>query len=322
MPPKKSGRQPLTSEHYEKEMRSLYPAVQLLKAYCEANPEDAETLKELEKKRGSLRWYRNCWAERSKVTVYVDGREQLPNSADELGYPTEQTPQYDKKKWPYYSVGDYVAHVQGVGWYPVCRERKSLNDLYGTLMDEDHRKNLYEEFGRFSGDKRFTIFRFDLECTEDEFYNYLPQWPKQCRFCEVKRIKTEDGDYWCPRSHELFPVRDNTPDFRCHTGFKERKRYTVDVQRIRSTQHKIIMQCQELGMQIIWRGSREAAYEAYRPGVEEWLKLNYVELLKLDEAPYNDRVAIENKIAECEVNLFALRASLARIEKTPEEVEA
>lgn len=325
MPPKKSGRQPLTADHYEAEIRALYPAVHLLKAYCEANPDDTESLKELETNKAKLRYNRDMWAHRKEAVVYVANNEGLPNSSEEIGYNTEPMKSYHAKKWPYKQFGDYIAYVPGIGWYPVVRERKTLSDLYGTLMDRDHRKNLYEELARFKADPRFKvkgIFRFDLECTEDDFYNYLPPWPKTCKFCEVKRIKTDSGDYWCQRSHNLFPSFENPPDFRCHAGYNERKRDPVDIKRIRSTQHKRIRQCHELGMQIIWRGSREAAYEAYRPGVEEWLKLKYVHLLKLDDAPYNDRVALENKIAECEVNLFALKASLARIENPPEEAEA
>jgi len=277
-----------TASEYEAEIRSLYPEVQVLKAYCEANPEDIETIKELEKKKSTLRSYRDKWAERKDVIVYVDGREQLENTPVELKYPTERTPPYDSKKWQWYSVGDYIAYIQGIGWYPVCRERKTINDLDGTLRDRDHRKNLYEEFGRFLADDRFTIFRFDLECTEEEFYNYLPPVPKTCKYCEVKRVKSDTGDYFCPKTFTLFPSKDPEKDFKCHDGFRERKRDPVNVQAMKTLRKTIIRQCCEMGMQIIWRGSREAAYKAYRPGVEEYLKLNYVKLLKLDMVPYND----------------------------------
>jgi hypothetical protein len=300
-----------TSDYYEAEIRKLYPEVHLLQAYCDADPEDTETAKELEQKKATLRAYRDKWAQRKPVKVFVANNEGLPNTSEELGYPTEPMKQYDAKKWPYYQVGDYQAYVDGVGWYPVCRERKTLADLYATLMDRDHRKNLYEEHGRFSVDPRYKkdgIFRFDLECTEKDFFEYLPPWPKQCRFCEVKRVKTESGDYWCPRSHELFPSKENEPDFRCHNGFKERSRDPVDIKRIRTTQHTIIRQCHELGMQIVWRGSREAAYGAYRSGVEEWLKLNYVSLLRLEEI--NEEAFLKERLALAEEDVRAAKCSL------------
>jgi len=324
MHPKKSGRQPLTADHYEAEIRALYPAVQLLKAYCEANPEDTESLKELEKKKDKLRYNRDKWAERKDKIVYVANNEGLPNSEKELGCKTEPMKPYHAKKWPYKQAGDYQAYVEGVGWYYVCRERKTLEDLYGTLMDRDHWKNLCEEFERFKEDPRFKtwgIFRFDLECTEKEFYKYLPHWPKTCKFCEVKRQKMDSGEYFCPRSLNILEY-DPGPDFKCHAGFNERERDETTLKSIRTMKEKRIRQCFEMGMQVVWRGSREAAYEAYRPGIEEWLKLNYVKLLKLDEAPYNDRVALENKIAECEVVLFTLKFSLEQIKNNLEEVEA
>ncbi len=316
----RKGRQPYTYEHYEVEIRKLFPEVQLLKAFCESDPEDLETATELEKKKDTLRWYRDSWAKRIPVTVYVDGREQIPNTQEELRYPTERTPQYDKDDWPWYSVGDYIAYVQGIGWYPVCRERKSLNDLYGTLIDEDHRGNLYDEFVRFLTDKRFTIFRFDLECTEQEFFEYLPPRPKICKFCQVKRERMDSGDYFCNKIYKMFPSKDTDPDFRCHEGFVERPRDKVDLQRLQTLKETILRQCRELGMQIVWRGSREEACKKYRPGVEEWLKLNYVKLLKLDEPVYNDRLLLENRIAQLEAELHAARASLASLERQQGEL--
>lgn len=315
------GRKPYTSEHYEAEIRKLFPEVQLLKAFCEANPEDESTLKELEQKKSTLREYRNRWAERVPAIAYVDGREQLPNSSEESGYHTERTPQYDAKNWPYYSVGDYITYVPGVGWYPVCRERKSLNDLYGTLMDEDHRKNLYDEFFRFLIDKRFTIFRFDLECTEDEFFEYLPPRPKICKYCQVKRIRMDTEDDFCPKLVKIFPSTVIDPSFRCHEGFIERKRDSIELQRLHTLKETVLRQCRELGMQIVWEGSREEACAAYKPGVVEWLKLNYVSLLQLDKPLYSDREFLEDRKAALEAEkvrieeeLVDVNASLARIE--------
>ena len=271
------GRQPLPASHYEAEIRKLYPEVQLLKAYCEADPEDKATAKELEEKKGTLRGYRDKWAERKQVLVYVDGREQLENTPEELGYPTQRTPQYDAKKWPYSSVGDYTAYIEGIGWYPVCRERKSLTDLDGTLRDKEHRKNLFEEYERFKVDPRFKnggIFRFDLECTPEELENYLPPMPKTCSFCAVKRVRMDSGDYLCLRSGHMFPSFEPAQDFKCHEGFEERKRDPVNIKAMKTLRKRIIRQCHEKGMQVIWRGSREEACKAYREGVIEYLSLN------------------------------------------------
>lgn len=307
------GRQPYTSDYYEVEIRKLYPEVQILKAYCEANPEDVETAKELEEKKATLRYYRDKWAERKEVIVYVDGREQLPNTPEELGYPTERTPQYDPKTWPWYSVGDYVAYIPGIGWYPVCRERKSLADLDDTLRDKDHRKNLYEEYERFKADPRFKdggVFRFDLECTPEELEDFLPPMPKSCRFCAVKRVKMDSEDYFCPVSQHMFQEFEPGSDFKCHEGFVERKRDPVNVKAMKTLRKTIIRQCHEMGMQIVWRGSREAACAAYKPGVEEWLKLNYVKLLRLDVKPYDDLEHLKTKKAMLEAELSYVNEAL------------
>jgi hypothetical protein len=274
-------RQQYPAEYYEAEIRKLYPAVQLLRAYCEANPEDESTLKELEDKEKSLGYLKKMWAARIPIIVQVASNEGLENSAEELRCQTEPMKQYDAKKWPYKQVGDYVAFIPGIGWYPVCRERKTLEDLYGTLMDRDHRKNLFEEFDRFLADNRFTIFRFDLECTEEEFYNYLPTWPKTCKFCEIHRQKMDSGEYFCPQTFQILEFYPG-PDFKCHEGFSPRQRDRIELQRILTSKETYLRQCHEKGFQVVWRGSREAACEAYRDGVEEWLKLNYVKLLKLD----------------------------------------
>jgi hypothetical protein len=300
-------RQQYPAEYYEAEIRKLYPAVQLLRAYCEANPEDTATLKELEDKEGSLRYNKKMWASRKQIIVQVASNEGLENSAEELRCQTEPMKTYDEKKWPYKQVGDYVAYVPGIGWYPVCRERKTLEDLYGTLMDKEHRKNLFEEFDRFLVDNRFTIFRFDLECTEEEFYNYLPHWPKTCKFCDVKRQKMDSGEYFCPLTLQILESYPG-PDFKCHEGFCPRPRDRIELQRIRTSKRTYLRQCREKGFQIEWRGSREAACEAYREGVEEWLKLNYVKLLKLDVR--DDRAELLKKKAFIEAELAAVNGAL------------
>lgn len=318
----KKGRQPYTADHYEAEIRKLYPEVQVLKAYVEGNPEDLETAKELEQEKETLRGYRDRWAERKEVIVYVANNEGLPNSSEELRYQTAKMPTYDAKKWPWRQVGDYIAYVPGIGWYPVCRERKTLADLDATLRDKDHRKNLYEEYERCLVDSRFTVFRFDLECTPEDLNDYLPPMPKTCKFCQVKRIKTDNGDYFCPKTFTIFPEKDPGSDFKCHEGFMEKKRDPVNVSAMKTLRKTIIRQCHEMGMQVVWRGSREAACEAYKPGVEEWLKLNYVRLLNLDVTACSDRAVLEARVAQLEAELQAARTSLLRYETPAEGVKA
>lgn len=305
-----AGRQPRPAEYYEQKIREIYPEIKLLEAYCQADPDDHSTAEELEQKKTTLRHYRDRWAERKQVLVYVDGREQLENNPTELGYPTQRTPQYDAKKWPWYSVGDYVAYIDGIGWYPVCRERKSLMDLDNTLRDKDHRKNLYEEFGRFLVDKRFTIFRFDLECTSEELEEYLPPMPKTCKFCVHKRVKLDSGDFFCPVSKHMFPEYSPGSGFKCHEGFTEKKRDPVNIQAMKSLRKTIIRQCQEMGMQVVWRGSREEACREYHAGIVEYLKLNYMKFLKLEEIPRDEDAFLKERLAQAEEVVRATKAAL------------
>jgi hypothetical protein len=304
-----------TSAEYEAEIRKLYPEVQLLKNHCECNPDDKETLKELEKKKETLRWFRDKWAERTKIIVYVANNEQLPNSEDELRCDVLPMPQYHAKKWPHKQVGDYQAYIPILDtWYPVVRERKTINDLHGTLVDKDHRQNLFEEYERFVLDERFTIFRFDLECFEEEFYNYFPPTLKNCRYCTGKLVRNDFGDYHCTKSYKLFPPDNPDSEFKCDQ-FTAKKRDPINEARIRSLKKKIIDQCFEMGMQIKWRGSRKAAYEAYRSNIETWMKLNYVRLLGLDLDPLRDIQKLRRDLAYHKSEVLAKESSIRSLER-------
>lgn len=226
------------------------------------------------------RWAAKLDAEVLAANNEGQGYQRTP---EEIGYPVRPMPRYDPKKWPYYQFGDYLACISGVGWYGVVIERKTLPDLYGTLIDDEHRENLYEEIGRFKSDQRFKIygiFRTDFECTEEEFFDYFPPCPKTCKFCIHERVQTENGDMYCPSSMTLLDKDDK--DFKCHNGFLERQRTEDQIRAINKKKETVLRTLRGMGVQLCWRGCRESANEAYKPELQAWCVANYERLLKLE----------------------------------------
>lgn len=226
------------------------------------------------------------WAEKLEVEVLAANNEGqgYQRTPEEIGYKVRPMPRYDPKKFPYRQSCDYLACISGIGWYKVGIERKTLNDLYSTLIDDDHRDNLYDEILRFNTDQRFKdrgIFRIDAECTEEEFFDFFPPYPKTCQFCIHERIKTDTGDMFCHTTLILFDKEDK--DFRCHEGFQEQPRPEDQIKAINKKKETVLRTLRGMGVQLCWRGSRESANEAYKPELQAWCVANYEKLLKLDD---------------------------------------
>lgn len=225
------------------------------------------------------------WAAKLDVEVLAANNEGpgYQRTPEEVGYPVRPMPRYDPKKFTHHQSCDYLACISGIGWYKVGIERKTLNDLYGTLIDDDHRENLYDEIHRFNSDQRFKdhgIFRMDLECTEEEFFDFFPQYPKTCQFCIHDRVQTDAGDLYCPASLTLFDK--DYKDFKCHNGFQEKQRTEYQIRAINKKKETVLRTLRGMGVQLCWRGCRESANEAYKPELQAWCVANYERLLKLD----------------------------------------
>lgn len=308
MPPKnpKNGRQPFTAEYYESEIRRKYK--EFLK-----DPTN-------KKKQDSLRDSVRMWAIRTNVEVLAASNEGngYQRTPEEIGYTVNPMPVYEPKKWNYHQVCDYLAVIQGVGWYQVGIERKTLEDLYGTLIDDDHRRRLNAEITRFYNDPRFCkhgIFRMDLECTEEEFYDYFPPYPKTCKFCSKQKMKLDSGDYWCPEAMYLYAKDEDFKNFHCPANsYEEKKRTQEDIDSINKKKATCIRRLRGRGVQIVWRGDRETANSEYKPDLQSWMIENYERLLGLGEYAYDDKAYVKRKIAFLEAALQSLYASLKRIE--------
>lgn len=156
-----------TQADYEQEIQDLHQSIQ--------EYDDTEAVAKLKNR---LRGQLNAWYDHLDITVFVANNEQLPWSAEELGMKTR--PMLLKKQTGFDQVGDYIFFVNtGMRSFDKCFgglvvERKTCADLYGTLMNRDHRERLYREIDRFQENSRFNQFRIFTECDVMEFLNYRP----------------------------------------------------------------------------------------------------------------------------------------------------
>ncbi len=289
------------------------------KRYVEAKQDPTD-----QKKKNRLRYSVREWAKRSEVEVLAASNEGTgyQRTPEEIGYPVRPMPRYHAKKWPYKQFADYQACISSIGWYGVVIERKTLPDAYGTLIDDPHRENLYEEFDRFKEDPRFCkngIFRMDFECTEQEFIDYFSPFPKTCKFCAKQKIQLDTGDYWCPEAQFLYSDEFDFRDFHCPAHAYEAVRRTVEeMAAINAKKETVLSRLLGKGIQLCWRGSREKANAAYKKDLQSWMIENYVRLLKLEDP--DDVMWLRRKKAYLEAELQAVNASLAQYKIKDSEV--
>lgn len=275
------------AQSYIKDIRERYQA-------HKKNPDDI-------KKENQLNYSVREFAKRVEVEVFAANNEGqgYQRTPEEIGYKISPMKRYDKKNYPYYQFGDYQAYIELIGWYGVVIERKTLNDLYSTLIEDDHRKNLYQEIQRFKNDPRFSengIFRMELECTEEEFKAYFPPFPKNCNFCNKQKIKLDTGDMWCPEAMFLYSPDEKFKGFYCPANSYEIKRRTPeDIEAINKKKETCLSRLIGKGVQLCWRGDRETANEKYKIDLQSWIIENYVRLLRLEE--YDDRTYLLRKKA-------------------------
>ena len=117
------------------------------------------------------------WMELAPIRVQVANNEQLGWTSEMIGYPTEIME--TKKDTGINQVGDYhgiVATSTGDRYIDIVIERKSINDLYGTLVPEDNRARFYREISRFESDKRFNTMMILVEGSFTDFILYTPMF--------------------------------------------------------------------------------------------------------------------------------------------------
>jgi len=114
----------------------------------------------------------------SQIADYPES-EKHPWTSSELGMGCAEMPL--KSATGYNQVGDYIFTVgaeeqsSSIIWGNLVVERKTLEDLYGTLMNKEHRSRLYREISKYEADPRFNRFMLVAECTYEEFLTYVPE---------------------------------------------------------------------------------------------------------------------------------------------------
>ena len=113
------------------------------------------------------------WYKTLTIFAQVPGNERKPWSVSEIGMPIESMPL--KQQSGFNQVGDYNIRIRGneidlVGGLVV--ERKSMEDMYGTVMHSDQSERLHREIDRFNADPRFDTFIIFAECTNAEFIEH------------------------------------------------------------------------------------------------------------------------------------------------------
>ena len=134
------------------------------------------------------------WMELAPIRVQVANNEQLGWTSEMIGYPTEIME--TKKDTGINQVGDYhgiVATSTGDRYIDIVIERKSINDLYGTLVPEDNRARFYREISRFESDKRFNTMMILVEGSFTDFILYQPEFNED-GFDYARRFDTKKNN--------------------------------------------------------------------------------------------------------------------------------
>jgi hypothetical protein len=218
----------------------------------------------------------SSWAKLLDITIFAAQNEQLPWTENDLSYPVR--PMLLKDKSGIQQVGDYQAYYQGpgyTGWVGVLAERKG-----GIKGCED----LYSTLMNAENCARF--------------------------YREIKRFRED------PRFSLMVVIAEcSLNDFLLYSpAFTGKERNINHIGANVEARRGKIASLYTRGVPVIFAGTRKNAIELYRGLIRQWLRQNYVSILKLDTVPYNDRKTIEHKIAACEVELLALKGSLAGLE--------
>ena len=131
------------------------------------------------------------WMSLIDIKIEVAQNEQKEWTSDMLGYPT--IPMRTKNMTGYDQTADYagVVNTPDGEWYvPTICERKSIEDLYGTLIDETNRDRFYREIDRYKADSRFTSMVIIVEGTLTDFLIYQPEF-KGNEFDYTRRFDTK-----------------------------------------------------------------------------------------------------------------------------------
>ncbi len=225
--------------------------------------------------------------EKTEKTIIRANNEGYPWEEHDLKMPVRKMP--TKEESGEYQTADYIFYYKGPGFAG-----------YGSLLVE-----------RKGGDKKkggpqdlYGTLMVAKNC--DRFYREIDRFHDDKRFTQMVIIAE------CTFSEFLLYV----PPFIGKSRNTEHVGASVEARRGK------IASLYARGITVIFAGTRYNAIEVYKALIRQWIIKNYVSILGLDKLVYDDHAELTKKIAYHEAELLALKSSLARIEKTPEEAEA
>lgn len=189
-----------------------------------------------------LKYNLNKWVEKIHPTIFIANNEQKAWTEDMLGCHTEKMP--TKAISGYRQVGDYYMYLPEFNKYVgICGERKSVDDIYSTLLTGLKRFN--REITRFQEDNRFESFIIFAECTQEEFINYRPVFKGKFFNKQAAYLKTSN------------------------------------VHHNESNKRGVMNSLMARGVAIHFAGNREKAAKDFIDICKKWIKYNYREILEI-----------------------------------------
>lgn len=260
-----------------------------------------------------------AWVKRLDFNVRVAQNETIPWTDEELGLVT--IPMEKKAASGYNQTGDYIFEIlnddQSITIGGLCVERKTLQDIYNTLMNREQRSRLYREIARYEADPRFNRFHLIAECTYEEFLEYVPEifvfTHGSAKYTIIKNIlqylkrfhKINAAQHQVTFDSKIIYI--NTDDVQVHINLnpsgaaviidgvlreslvKRINQYgkvQYFVRRGASEASKIeTINSLENRIQVSFVGSRARAVEKYGGLVRQWCRLNYKAILGIEDYP-------------------------------------
>jgi hypothetical protein len=217
----------------------------------------------------------SSWVKKLDLTVFVAQNEQMPWQNEDLLLDTR--PMLLKKDCNYDQVGDYQVYFSGggvAGWIPIVYERKG------------GKKGCEDIYGTLNNPDH---------C--DTFYDEIERYYNDDRFSSMIVIAECNLPEYC-----LFvpPFIGNVRNVH-HIGASIESR----IGKVASLHIR--------GVPVVWAGTRLMAIKMFKAFNRQWLIKNCPKILKLDEVPYNDLKALQEKKSRLEVELQAVNGSLERL---------
>lgn len=200
-----------------------------------------------DKKNDQLSRQLTAWSGKLSITIHAASNEQIPWTAEEIGYPI--VPMARKKDSGSPQTGDYHAYLDDYDMFcGLCVERKGVKrengrmtacDLYNSFSKEDNRCRFYAEIDRYHQDVRFNLMVLIAECSRGEYLSFKPAFNgRQYNKCN----------------------------------------YGMNVESRRATLAKLEM----MGVHIDFAGTRHEAIEHYKNLIIQWCRWNYKTILNIE----------------------------------------